>query len=206
MTRAQVEDSLNLWTERETRFRRNWHSKKKADPRRFFWFQQLKHAVTMVDRRQDQLRELGVSGVSDAGVALVKQFEGFRSKPYQDSVGVWTIGYGETRGVTSRTRPVTEKQAADQLRRRLDRDYFPTVNALPTFHLLDQNQADALTSFIYNVGPGGIGTGTGVGDALRRNDWKGAADHLLDWDRAGGHVLEGLRARREAERALFLKR
>jgi GH24 family phage-related lysozyme (muramidase) len=171
MTRDHLNASLKLWQEREARFRRNWKSKRKGDPRRVYWFRLLKHAITMADRRQDQLHQLGTVGVSAAGVELVKRFEGFRSKPYQDAVGVWTIGYGETRGVTSRTRPVTEAEAAAQLRRRLDRDYFPTVKALPTFSVLTQHQVDALTSFIYNV----------------------------------GFVLPGLKTRREAERALFLK-
>ena len=37
--------------------------------------------------------------VSPRGRALIKQFEGFREHAYQDVVGVWTIGYGFTRGV-----------------------------------------------------------------------------------------------------------
>jgi GH24 family phage-related lysozyme (muramidase) len=169
MTRDHLNASLKLWQEREARFRRNWKSKRKGDPRRVYWFRLLKHAITMADRRQDQLHQLGTVGVSAAGVELVKRFEGFRSKPY------------------------------------LDRDYFPTVKALPTFSVLTQHQVDALTSFIYNVGPAGIGSGTSVGQALRRRDWRAAADHLLGWDRAGGFVLPGLKTRREAERALFLK-
>lgn len=205
MTRTQLEKSLALWSERETRFRRNWRSKKKADPRRFYWFKMLKHAVAMVDKREDDLRALGVTGISPAGVELVKRFEGFRSKAYQDPVGVWTIGYGETRGISRFTRPWTEQKAAAALRRRLDRDYFPTVKALPTFRSLNQHQVDALTSFIYNVGPGGLGTGTVIGRALRTAHFTDAANGLLLWNKAGGRALAGLTARRQAERALFLK-
>jgi GH24 family phage-related lysozyme (muramidase) len=205
MKRSALDNSLALWTERETRFRRNWKSKRKRDPRRFYWFQQLKLAVRMVNRREDQLRMLGVTGVAAAGVALVKEFEGFRARPYRDPVGVWTVGYGETRGVSRFTRPVTEPQAAAQLRRRLDRDYFPAVKALPVFRRLNQNQVDALTSFVYNVGPAGVGPDSSVGKALRQDHFKSAAEFLLDWNRAGGHVLAGLSRRRQAERALFLK-
>ena len=34
--------------------------------------------------------------ISQKGLELIKRFEGCRLKAYQDSVGVWTIGYGTT--------------------------------------------------------------------------------------------------------------
>lgn len=141
--------------------------------------------------------------VSGNGVALVKRFEGFRSRPYRDAVGVWTIGYGETRGVGPGTSPWSERYAAQRLEERLNRDFGSHVNALGL--PLNQNQHDALTSFVYNVGPGGIAASTGVGRALRAHQWRAAADHLLDWDKAGGARLPGLTRRRQEERALFLK-
>jgi lysozyme len=207
-TRAQIEKSLDGWRDKETRYRLNWKSKKKGDPRRFYWFKLLKKAVKNVDYREEQLRALGVGGVSDAGVALVKQFEGFRSKPYQDAVGVWTIGYGETRGISRWTRPWTEKQAAEALRRRLDRDYFPAVRRLHAFPKLNQHQVDALTSFAYNLGAGIFHAGGSIGDALRSRDWRSAtARAILLYDKAGSpaHALPGLTSRRHAERDLFLK-
>lgn len=141
--------------------------------------------------------------VSQVGVSLIKGFEGFSSKPYRDAVGVWTIGYGHTEGVSAASRPLTEPQAADLLKHDLDSKYAPFVNALQL--PLTQNQFDALVSFVYNVGPGGISQNTGVGRALRAHDWGAAANKLLEWDKAGGQTLLGLKRRREAERALFLK-
>lgn len=141
--------------------------------------------------------------VSNVGVTLIKGFEGFSSKPYQDSVGVWTIGYGHTEGVGPNSPHLTESQAAALLKRDLDTKYAPFVSALRL--PLTQNQFDALVSFVYNVGPGGIAQNTGVGRALREHNWLGAANKLLEWDKAGGQTLLGLKRRREAERALFLK-
>jgi len=141
--------------------------------------------------------------VSPAGVRLVKSFEGFIGHPYRDAVGVWTIGYGHTEGVGPSSRPLSEAQASRLLKQDLDKHYAPPVNALRL--PLSQHQFDALVSFVYNVGPGGVASDTGVGRALRARDWRAAADHLLDWDKAGGRVLEGLRRRRVSERALFLK-
>lgn len=135
------------------------------------------------------------------GLHLIESFEGFRSKPYRDAVGVWTIGYGSTGGVGPGTRPIGRDDAEARLKREVDSTYGAAVNRIPG---LNQNQFDAITSFVYNVGPGGIGTDTGIGRALRSKNWKQAADELLRWDKAGGRSLPGLTRRRQAERKLFL--
>lgn len=142
--------------------------------------------------------------VGAAGVALIKEFEGFPhgGRPYQDLVGVWTIGYGHTEGVGPDSRPISEPEASELLRRDLDRRYAPPVSALGL--PLTQHQFDALVSFVYNVGPGGVAATTKVGRALRAHDWQAAADLLLEWDKAGGRRVEGLTRRRRAERAMFL--
>ncbi len=146
----------------------------------------------------------GVPGVSRRGLDFVKRFEGFRSAPYRDAVGVWTIGYGHTIGVSRWTPPMTEPQAAALLHRTLNERFLPAIRAISTYPRMRQNQVDALASFIYNVGPGGIGRNTRVGKALRAADWVGAANALLSWDRAGKQRLEGLTRRRRAERWMFL--
>lgn len=141
--------------------------------------------------------------LSTDGAHLLEAFEGFVPHPYQDAVGVWTIGFGSTHGVGPRTRNVTRAQAEKRMMREVDATYGAAVNALDLS--LTQNQFDALTSFVYNVGPGALEASTGIGKALRKHDWQAAADHLLEWDKAGGRALAGLTRRRVAERALFLK-
>jgi lysozyme len=69
---------------------------------------------------------------------------------------------------------------------------------------LNSNELGALICFIYNVGEGNFSSST-VRKRLLAGDRHGAADALLMWDRAGGIELNGLKRRREAERALFLK-
>jgi GH24 family phage-related lysozyme (muramidase) len=140
--------------------------------------------------------------LSDSGARLIAQFEGFRSCPYRDAVGVWTIGYGSTRGVGPRSKCITRAEALERMKREVDRVYGKAVNALGL--PLNQNQHDALTSFVYNLGPGAIGPGTGIGKALRARQWKRAADEMLRWDKAGGRTLAGLTRRRRAERRRFL--
>ena len=142
-----------------------------------------------------------------AGIALIKEFEGFPfgGRPYRDPVGVWTIGYGHTEGVGPHSPRLTEHKASKLLERDLDELYEPPVRALPTARFLNQNQFDALVSFVYNLGAGAIAPSTGIGAALRSQQWHRAADEMLRWDKAGGKVLAGLTRRRKAERALFLK-
>jgi GH24 family phage-related lysozyme (muramidase) len=144
---------------------------------------------------------------SPAGIALIKEFEGFPfgGRPYRDPVGVWTIGYGHTAGVGPNTHRLTEREASRLLQQDLDRKYEPAVEALPMADELNENQFSALVSFVYNIGPGSISAETGIGRALRARQWQRAADEMLRWNKAGGRVLPGLTRRRQAERALFLR-
>lgn len=140
--------------------------------------------------------------LSRDGARLIESFEGFRSSAYRDAIGVWTIGYGSTKGVNASTPNMTRSQAEARLMREVDATYGKAVNSLKL--PLNQNQFDALVSFVYNVGTGGISPSTQVGKHLRKHEWQAAADALLAWDKAGGKPLAGLTRRRHAERALFL--
>lgn len=138
--------------------------------------------------------------ISARGLALIESFEGFSSTAYWDPYGhVWTVGYGETEGVGPST-TMSRAQASADLQRRVEREYEPAILALGV--PLDQNQFDALCSFVWNVGPGSMSWD--VGRDLRARDYQAAADALLQYDRSGGVVLAGLTRRRQAERALFL--
>ena len=83
---------------------------------------------------------------SPKGIALIKEFEGLRLKAYKCPGGVWTIGYGHTAGVKSGM-VITEAQAEEYLK--ADLIVFERyLNGLGL--ALNQNQFDALVSFIYN--------------------------------------------------------
>lgn len=141
--------------------------------------------------------------ISTTGAHLIESFEGFVPHPYKDVVGVFTIGYGSTKNVNASTPVVTRAQAERRMMAEIDASYGEAINALGL--PLNQNQFDALTSFVYNVGTGGVDASTRVGKALRAHDWRKAADALLAWDKAGGRTLAGLTRRRHAERTLFLQ-
>lgn len=139
--------------------------------------------------------------INQAGLDLVKAFEGFRGTAYQDAVGVWTVGWGSTQNV----RPgmtVTREQAERLLRKDLA-DAEAAVARLVKVPLTDNEHA-ALVSFAFNLGQGNLAKSTLL-RKLNAGDKAGAANEFLRWNRAGGKVLRGLTRRREAERALFLR-
>lgn len=143
---------------------------------------------------------------SDKGVALIKQFEGFRSKPYLCPAGVPTIGYGSTyypdgKKVTLRDNPVTEADATAMLRSMLVR-YENGVDRYVQVPIT-QGQFDALVSFAYNVGLSAL-KGSTLLRLVNERNYVGAAAQFSRWNKAGGKVLPGLTRRREAERKLFV--
>lgn len=149
--------------------------------------------------------------IGHKGLALLKRFEGFRARRYWDPYGkVWTQGYGETHGTDSTA--WTEKHASERLEHRVNNDYLPAVAAAAHRYKLDldQDEIDALASFVYNLGAGALAEGSSVGSSMRnalrsRNRWRIGRAFLL-YASSGGVKLLGLLRRRRAERKLFLTR
>ena len=142
---------------------------------------------------------------SDKGIALIKQFEGCKLTAYQDSVGVWTIGYGWTKPVDGkpiRAGMTIKQETAERLLKTGLVSYENDVSRLVKVDLT-QGQFDALVSFTYNLGARSLSTSTLL-RKLNAGDYAGASDEFLRWNKAGGKVLNGLTRRREAERALFM--
>ncbi|CAK9889218.1 lysozyme [Pseudomonas fluorescens] len=135
------------------------------------------------------------------GLGLIKSFEGLRLQSYQDAVGVWTIGYGTTRGIKAGM-SITKDQAERMLANDVQR-FEAEVERLVKVPLTS-NQRDALISFTYNLGAANLESSTLL-RLLNRGDYAGAAEQFPRWNKAGGKVLPGLVRRREAERTLFLE-
>lgn len=143
--------------------------------------------------------------VPDAVVPLVEEFEGFRSEPYRDVVGVWTIGFGSTRDaagnpVCAATPPVSRPQAAELVKRDLHAAAEEVARDCKVS--LTGNQKAALEDFAYNLGCGAL-RGSTLLRKLNSGDYSGAAEEFDKWDHAGGKELAGLLRRRQAETALF---
>lgn len=132
--------------------------------------------------------------VSRQGISLIREREGCRLKPYQDSVGVWTDGVGNTVGVVPNGPPITQEKADADLARNLEAAES-AVNALP--RALEQHQFDALVSFVFNVGVGAFKASTMRKYLAVGNDTAAAAE-FDKW-----HIPAEITPRRNGEREQF---
>jgi GH24 family phage-related lysozyme (muramidase) len=135
--------------------------------------------------------------IGQEGLDIIKQFEGCRLKAYKCAAGVWTIGYGHTKGVKE-GQSITQKQADDFLISDIE-TFEKKVNKYNEQYAWNQNEFDAMVSFAFNVGNIDQLTGNGK----RSKDT--IADKMLLYNKAAGKELTGLTKRRKAERNLFLK-
>lgn len=136
---------------------------------------------------------------SPKGIALIKEFEGLRLRAYLCPSGIWTIGYGHTAGVKPGI-VISEAQAEEYLKA----DLIAFENYLNGLGLaLNQNQFDALISFIYNVGTGNFSSSTLLRKVKANPLDNAIMDEFLKWIYSKGRVLPGLQRRRLAEMKLY---
>ena len=136
---------------------------------------------------------------SEAGVNLIKTFEGCRTTAYRCSAGVWTIGYGHTTDVKEGM-TITQHQCDVMLEVDIEQ-YENYVNDYVVVSLT-QNQFDALVSWVYNLGPTNFRKSTML-KVLNDGNYNEVPYQMKRWNKAGGKVLKGLVIRREAEAELF---
>ena len=133
------------------------------------------------------------------GLKMIKHFEGLELNAYQCAAGVWTIGYGHTKGVQQGM--VISEETADEMLVEELKEYENYINDMVNCPL-SQNQFDALVSWVYNLGPANLQASTLL-KVLNAGDYAGVPAQIKRWNKAGGKVLEGLTRRRQAESVLF---
>jgi len=150
-----------------------------------------------------------ITTLDKAGLDLIKKFEGCILRPYLDSVGIPTIGYGQTyyphtgKKVTMKDAVITQSQA-DSMFLQMVKPFCLAVYST-TRDDITQPQFNALVSLCYNIGTGGFKGSTVLklvnqnvtGEPLRKA-W-------LAWNKAGGKANEGLTKRRQLEFDTFSK-
>ncbi len=150
--------------------------------------------------------------ISEAGLALIKSFEGCKLEAYPDPKtggDPWTIGFGHAGSDVKRGMVITQADAERLIREDVSR-FEDDVNSLIRVPVT-QGQFDALVSFAYNCGSD-IDADTkaeGLGDStllrkLNEGDYLGAADEFPKWISKGSAAEAGLRRRRKAEQIMFL--
>lgn len=133
------------------------------------------------------------------GIDIVKFYEGLRLRAYLCPAGIPTIGYGHTKNV--KLGMTCSEQEAEEW---LHDDFYAAVTdvrAVVKVPLTD-NQLDALSSFVFNLGIRKLIQSTLL-KKLNAGDYVGAAQEFDKWVYAGKEKLPGLIKRRAAERKLF---
>ncbi|MCD7779618.1 MAG: lysozyme, partial [Candidatus Gastranaerophilales bacterium] len=134
-------------------------------------------------------------------INLIKKFEGLKTKAYKCPAGIWTIDYGHTSGVKS-TDTCTMEQAIEYLKRDLIKFEYDINKLVKTE--LNQNQFDALISFVFNIGANAFEKSTML-KFINNKHFPLAAGRFDLWVYSKGVKLEGLVKRRSAEKELFLR-
>jgi lysozyme len=144
--------------------------------------------------------------ISEEGLSLIKKFEGCpvdqdgNCYAYQDVVGVWTIGFGRTKDVKEGDK-MTKEEAIYLLQEEM-MEYEGYINDLVEVPL-EQNQFDALVSWVYNLGSGNLQSSTML-RVLNEGKYEEVPAQIRRWNKAGGEVYEGLVKRRESEAVMFM--
>ena len=142
--------------------------------------------------------------VSNKGLELIKEFEGFSSVAYLCSAKKATIGYGNTfweDGTPVKIGDQISKERAETLLKHVV-DNFSVAVEVDIKIEVTQNQFDAMVSLAYNIGLGAFKNSTLLRQ-LNRGNFVDASQEFLRWNKSNGKPLLGLTRRREREKLLF---
>jgi lysozyme len=145
--------------------------------------------------------------ISQAGIDLLKGFEGLKLNAYLCTSGVVTIGFGSTfyadKSPVKMGDKLKDKQAAEELLKVTLLSFESTINGLFYNVTLKQNQFDALVCFVYNIGPNAFASSTLLKKAKVNPNDKAIQLEFNKWINSGGKKSKGLIDRRKAESKLY---
>lgn len=114
----------------------------------------------------------------------IARHEGFRSMPYIDTRGNWTVGYGHKLSLTDAksTYPtgITQEQALVLLSADIDTATRLANGALPWLHLIDEVRQGIIVEMVYQLGIQGMLGFKNMLQAMQSDDWSAASDAMLD--------------------------
>lgn len=141
--------------------------------------------------------------LSHQGIEALKEREGFESKAYKDTGGVWTIGYGTIKANGQRVEQGMECTQAEATQWLIDDLVWAQTAVNKSVKVpLSQHQFDALVSFVYNIGEDAFYKSTML-RKLNAKDYAGAAGEFDRWVMDNGKRVKGLENRRNSEQEQF---
>jgi lysozyme len=145
--------------------------------------------------------------ISQAGIDLIKSFEGLKLNAYKCPAGIVTIGFGSTYYADKSPIKMGDKlkdiQEAEELLKATVITFESTINGLFYNVTLKQNQFDALVSLVFNIGPNAFAASTLLKKAKVNPNDKSIEIEFNRWVNGGGKKLPGLIHRRKAESKLY---
>jgi len=133
---------------------------------------------------------------------LIKESEGCKLKAYKCPAGIWTIGYGQTKGIKEGM-IWTQQQADEDLIKTALEVLNQAIKSSPILATANMEKQAAIADFVYNLGIGNYNSST-LKKYVDKENWASAYTEIKKWNKAGGKVLKGLTIRREKEASLLL--
>ena len=137
--------------------------------------------------------------MTQQGLDLIKKYEGLRLEAYKCPAGVWTIGYGHTKGVYKGMK-ISKEEAEKLLQQDVSVFELQVIN---TVGKLSDCKIDALVSFAYNVGIAAFRNSTLCRKVKANSDDPAIRNEFMKWIYAGGKKLQGLERRRKEEAEMY---
>ena len=154
-----------------------------------------------------------MSGIPQNGLKLIKEFEGCHLHAYPDPLTGGlpiTIGWGSTRDFNytpfKMGRTITQNYADKLLEFDIRNRYLPSLQKIPYWEQMNDNQRGALLSFAYNLGAGFYNSSNfnTISRHLREKNWREIPKTLELYRNPGSKVEAGLLRRRKAEGKLWV--
>ena len=147
------------------------------------------------------------------GINLIKEFEGCHLNAYPDPLTKGppiTIGWGSTKDFDGAPfkigRVITQKYADTLLEFDLKNRFLPSLQRIPYWNEMNENQQGAILSFAYNLGANFYGSSNfnTITRVLKNKEWSKVPDALYLYHNPGTSVEVGLKRRRIVEGKLWI--
>ena len=135
-------------------------------------------------------------------IKLIKDSEGCKLKAYKCPAGIWTIGYGQTKGVKEGM-VWTQQQADEDLIKTALQAFNEAIKASPILATANMEKQAAIADFVYNLGITNYNKST-LKLRVDKGNWVAASTEIKKWNKSNGTILNGLVKRRQLEADLLL--
>ena len=135
-------------------------------------------------------------------IKLIKDSEGCKLKSYKCPAGIWTIGYGQTKGVKEGM-TWTQQQADEDIIKTALQAFNEAIKASPILSTANMEKQAAIADFVYNLGITNYNKST-LKLRVDKGNWVSASTEIKKWNKSNGIILNGLVKRRQLEADLLL--